>query len=857
MSRMSLDRVHSAAWLNGDRGGSPEGRERGRGPAPATTDSAPGLVARDFAQVAARGFGDQANAYIHSMTLFEGRLFAGTSRHSMALLRLFPPPEPPPMDPWPVLAPDSVEDLDMHGQIWRGTDRGGTWELAYRSPSIHGKNGRSVPRDLGYRGMAVFQGRSDDAPALYVGAISTVVRGTAARILRSADGEHFRVVGPPGLGNSRVSSFRAMAVFDGHLFVPPAGEGITLNSNRASVVMRSPNPSVGSWSEACEPGFGDPTNTGIFEMTVFGDHLYAGTFNASQGYQVWKTPATGDRPCRWVKVLDRGAHRGPSNEIAMSMCVFKDALYIGSAVQNGGYDRVNRVGPAASELVRLRADDSWDLLIGEPRHTPDGDKEPLSGIGPGFDNIFAGYFWRMAVHDGWLYLSTFDWSVFLHYAGRPSPAARQLVDEYGLDRVAGRGGGFELWRTRDGVTWVPVTLDGLGNPYNYGARTLVSTPHGLVLGTANPFAPEVPVRSACGWQYTVNPDGGAEVWLGRAPAPARRAARHRSHDEVLVTGGTGFIGTRLVSTLLAQVRSVRVLAVPGTADVLGPMPEVRVIDGDLADPDALRRAVDGVDVVFHLAALLPGADPLDLHAVNVEGTRALLDAALRGEVRRFVLMSSTAVYANTFRPDAWPLTEASDLGPTGPASILAYGWSKVAAERLVQAATVDGPMDHVILRATHCYGPGSPATGQLITSDSTPAPLGPDRILQMVHVTDLAEMIAELGLRGPADETFHLAGPDAISWAGVQNLMACVSGRRSFREEQGAAIERYRYPFDMAKARAYGVVGAVSMRAGLIELAAVSSPTPVPRDRWVPASPDARHLYRGLGRPLAVGGPRG
>ena len=821
---------------------------------PPTTDGTSGLVMRDFTQVAAQGFGDQANAYVHSMNLFQGRLFAGTSRHSMALLHLFPPPEPPPMDPWPVSAPDSVEDLDMHGQIWRGTSRGSMWELAYRSPSIRGKNGNRVPRDLGYRGMAVFQGRSDRAPALYVGAMSTVARGTAARVLRSADGEDFRPVGPPGLGNPQVSSFRAMADFDGHLFVPPAGEGITLNSNSASVVMRSPDPAAGSWSPACEPGFGDPTNTGIFEMAVFGDHLYAGTFNASRGYQVWKTPATGDRPCQWVKVLDRGAHRGPSNEIAMSMCVFRDALYIGSAVQNGGYDRVNRVGPAASELVRLRADDSWELLIGEPRHTPDGEKEPLSGIGPGFDNIFAGYFWRMAVHDGWLYLSTFDWSVFLHYAGRPSPAAQRLVDEYGLDQVVGRAGGFELWRTQDGTTWIPVTLDGFGNPYNYGARTLVSSPHGLVLGTANPFAPETPMRSAAGWEYVANPAGGAEVWIGRAPSPKRRVGRRRPRDEVLVTGGTGFIGAHLVNKLLPQVGSLRVLAIPGTADVLDEMPEVRVIGGDLADSDAVSRAVDGVDVVFHLAALLPGADPFDLHAVNVEGTRALLDAALRGEVRRFVLMSSTAVYADTFRPEAWPLTEASKLGPTGPASVLPYGWSKVAAERLVRSATRDGSMEHVILRAAWCYGPGSPSTDELISSALTPTRFTENLICQFVHVADLTEMMARLGIRGPADSTFHLAGPDAISWAGVRTLMANLFSQRNFAEERGTAIERYRYPFDMAKARAHGIGGALGMRAGLVELATVSAPKPRPRDPWVPLAPDSRLLRREFQRSLPVGG---
>jgi nucleoside-diphosphate-sugar epimerase len=147
----------------------------------------------------------------------------------------------------------------------------------------------------------------------------------------------------------------------------------------------------------------------------------------------------------------------------------------------------------------------------------------------------------------------------------------------------------------------------------------------------------------------------------------------------------------------------------------------------------------------------------------------------------------------------------------------------------------------------------------MLTSASTPYQLGSNPVLQFIHVTDLAEMAAELGLRGPAGETFHLAGPDAISWAGAQKLMARLSGRRGLQEEQGAAIERYRCPFDMAKARAYGVAAAVGMRAGLIELAAVAppTPTPTPRDRWVPAVPGAQHLYQSLRRPLRVGGRSG
>jgi nucleoside-diphosphate-sugar epimerase len=118
--------------------------------------------------------------------------------------------------------------------------------------------------------------------------------------------------------------------------------------------------------------------------------------------------------------------------------------------------------------------------------------------------------------------------------------------------------------------------------------------------------------------------------------------------------------------------------------------------------------------------------------------------------------------------------------------------------------------------------------------------------LQFVHVADLAKMAAELGLRGPAGETFHLAGPDAISWAGAQTLLARLSGRRSPGEERGASIERYRYPFDISKAQAHGVAATMGMRAGLTELVAVSPPKPVVRERWAPASPDAQRLRPGL-----------
>lgn len=850
-------------------------------PRPRPAAPVPGLCEPDFRALAVNGFGDPANSYVHCMAEFRGSAYAGTSRNSMALLKLFPPPEPAAMDPWPVRVPDSVEDLDMHGQIWRLRPDSDTWERAHTSPDITGKNGTDVPRDLGYRGMTVFQGASDDEPALYVGAISTVLRGDAARLLRSVDGERFEAVGEPGLGNPDVSTLRAMTGFDGHLYVPPAGEGITLNSNRASVIMRSADPAHGPWEPACEPGFSEPENTGVFEMAVFADHLYAGTFNAQDGYQVWKTPATGGGPCRWTKVLEQGSFRGARNEIAMSMTAFGDALYVGSAVQNGGYDRVNRIGPAAPELVRLYADDSWDLVVGTPRETPDGRKEPLSGLGAGFDNQLAGYFWRMAVHEGWLYLSTFDAGSFLPIAGHPSRTTRRILEAHGSEKVMRMAAGFELWRTRDGIEWVPVTTSGFGNAYNYGARTLLSTARGLLVGTANPFAPETPVRMGSTWQYVPNARGGAEVWLGarpeprRAPSVRRRAAgRSARSAEVLLTGASGFLGSRVLGALLEQGRSVRVLALPGTMEQTPLGRDVEIVTGTLDDEDAVGRAVARVDTVLHLAGLLPGADPLDLHRVNVQGTSDLLDAVARAGCRRFVLMSSTAVYARILDPSAWPLTERSPVGPQMPGTARPYGWSKVAAERLVRRAAAAHGFEHVIVRPSVCYGEGSPGSLELVRAALSGRQRNRPGVLQYLRADDAADVVVRLSVSAPDGDVVHLGGPDALTWPAARAVMRRAVGMVA--EEGGPALERYERPYDLGRARALGAEPPTSLREGLAELARTlhdqvrsvrgtrpDHPWPGRRDAPVPddvdghrrptsASPMARDEAPGAGRTGAL-----
>jgi SAM-dependent methyltransferase len=281
-------------------------------------------------------------------------------------------------------------------------------------------------------------------------------------------------------------------------------------------VLCTSDPASGNWELSSMPLFGDRTNSSIFDMVVCGDYLYSGAFNLRHGFQIYRTTAEGTPPHHWEKVLDLGADRGALNQSAISMTEFRGALYVGTCIQNSGFDPVYQVGPAAGEVLRIYPDKTWDLLVGEPRMTRQGLKIPSSGMRAGFDNPLAGYIWRMTVHDDTLYVGTCDNSAFVPFSkgDRWPQHARFLLDSPFMERYMSLVGGCELWRTTDGNAWTPITRNGFGNPYNLGIRTLISTRVGLFVGTANPFGPDVAVRGLTGWEFQNNPRGGTEIWHG-------------------------------------------------------------------------------------------------------------------------------------------------------------------------------------------------------------------------------------------------------------------------------------------------------------------------------------------------------
>jgi hypothetical protein len=318
--------------------------------------------------------------------------------------------------------------------------------------------------------LVVFKGQTDASPTLYVSMLSPA----SSQFLHSEDGKTFNIVSEIRLENSSSLSLNKFLVFQDQLYAlsgVATGDKST-NETETALIYVSDSPSVRErWQKANLPGFGDQNNQAISEVSVFNNCLYAATVNPLRGFQIWKTQANGQTPYVWEQVLVDGAYWHTLNQLVSSMVVFKDNLYIASRPFVFGHNEVNNFYPPASELIRIYPDNSWDLIVGTPRFTPNGLKVPLSGKGSGFDNPYDSTFQCLAVHNGYL------------YAGTRSEDS------------------FQLWTSEDGQTWEPISLENLGNHFRIALLNAMSTPLGLVL-VANTKSYE-------------DKDYRLEIWLGK------------------------------------------------------------------------------------------------------------------------------------------------------------------------------------------------------------------------------------------------------------------------------------------------------------------------------------------------------
>jgi len=226
---------------------------------------------------------------------------------------------------------------------------------------------------------------------------------------------------------------------------------------------------------------------------------------------------------------------------------------------------------------------------------------------------------------------------------------------------------------------------------------------------------------------------------------------------VLVTGGTGFVGPRVVHALRAQERKVRVLARrPERQEQLLAW-GCELVRGDMTDAESLRRAVGGCEAVVHLVALPPFADPKATQRVMEQGTRDLLAAAKGAGVRRFVLMSGLGVSEET-------------------KDVSAYNHAKWDEEQAVQ----ESGLEHTIFRPSFIFGRDGGLLQRLVrvTRWSPVTPVPSEQKMQPIWVDDVAAFFArslEIGSNG--NGTWEIAGPDQVSWGELNERIKRALGK--------------------------------------------------------------------------------
>ena len=228
---------------------------------------------------------------------------------------------------------------------------------------------------------------------------------------------------------------------------------------------------------------------------------------------------------------------------------------------------------------------------------------------------------------------------------------------------------------------------------------------------------------------------------------------------ILVTGGTGFVGPKVVHALRAQERDVRCLVrKPGRAGTLKAW-GCEVVQGDVTDAESMRRAAEGCEAVVHLVAIITGSRA-DFDRVMNGGTQNAVAAAKAAGVRRFVLMSALGVSEQT-------------------RTLVPYYEAKWAMEEAVR----DSGIEHVVFRPSFVFGRdggGLPLfVRQVRWSPVTPVLGSGERRLQPIWVEDVAAHFAgAVDLPAAANRTFDLVGPDRVTWNELYDRIARTLGKR-------------------------------------------------------------------------------
>ncbi len=242
-------------------------------------------------------------------------------------------------------------------------------------------------------------------------------------------------------------------------------------------------------------------------------------------------------------------------------------------------------------------------------------------------------------------------------------------------------------------------------------------------------------------------------------------------SQILITGATGFVGSALARRLAGEGHRIRILrrGDSNLAALAGVAYEECI--GDVRDPRAVERAVDGADVVFHSAALIQYWDHRNAlqQAINVDGTRHVVEACLQRQVQRLIHVSS--VVAIGYAPDGEPIDETAEYNLAS--FRLNYADTKHAAELVVREGIARG-LDAVMINPGSIYGPGDRRRANYIRglSGLVSSPGG----MSVVDVEDVVEGAIRAWQRGTTGERYIFSAAN-LTFQEIGKLFAKVLHR--------------------------------------------------------------------------------